>query len=173
MNLGILAVAMLFLGISCRKTLCKDDDLTLSRVEYKGSELKLNGYYFRSIDDDRLELMVLYRNGIIFTTNVGEIKSKWWESQFMDGSFGRKVGLAKYEWGLFLINNNTIKIEKWYINECGLPVYLSNGELLNDSTFILKESRRSKDGSNYRTYNLIYHFKKFSPKPDSTNTFIP
>jgi len=53
--------------------------------------------------------------------------------------------------------------------------YIFGGEILNDTTFILTEqflinSDGTKDLLN--SFGRTYHFKKFSPKPDSTNSFI-
>ena len=52
-----------------------------------------------------------------------------------------------------------------------MPVYLDKGEIQNDSTFLITKSIRSKTGEE-KELNEIYHFKQFSPKPDSTNVFV-
>ena len=62
--------------------------------------------------------------------------------------------------------------EKWYPNSPGQPkVYIREGKILNDTTFHITASYRP-DGSERREKDEIYHFKQFSPKPDSTNNFV-
>ena len=54
----------------------------------------------------------------------------------------------------------------------GMPAYLKTGDIINDTTFVITEVERSKDGSERRTINEMYHYKHYSPKPDSTNNFV-
>jgi hypothetical protein len=53
-------------------------------------------------------------------------------------------------------------------------VYTNIGVILNDTTFQLTESYRLKKGekTEYQILDEIYHFRQYSPKPDSTNDFI-
>jgi hypothetical protein len=90
-------------------------------------------------------------------------------SHFAEG-FNHEI---KTFWGIFIVENDAITIE--YYNSRiieGLPAYLNTGVILNDTTFVLKEQKRSKDGSELQIIDETYHFKKFSPKPDSTNKYL-
>ena len=72
-------------------------------------------------------------------------------------------GRPKYVYGLFQIEVSIIKIEKWVPSSGGpTKAYLREGEILNDTTFYLMHREKKE----------IYHFKQYSPKPDSTNKYI-
>lgn len=58
----------------------------------------------------------------------------------------------------------------WY-SRADLPVFTKKGEILNDSTFIINEVYEY-DGKILSKENKLYHFYKYSPKPDSTNKYI-
>ena len=63
-----------------------------------------------------------------------------------------------------------IKIEKWVTGNGGFSTTsLKDGKILNDTTLILYNN--SRVGA-IDTIANVYHFKQFSPKPDSTNSFI-
>jgi hypothetical protein len=79
----------------------------------------------------------------------------------------------KVGWGVFLIKGNNIECEVWSTSVGGgLPVGRGEGIILNDTTFCIVKSINIRDGKEF-PHNDIYHFRKFSPKPDSTNNFIP
>ena len=80
---------------------------------------------------------------------------------------------SKFDWGLFNIEDNTIKIEHWLPAQGGYPTLLRTGEILNDTTFVLTESiMRGKNGATPKDINQTFYFKHFDIKPDSTNSFI-
>ena len=51
-----------------------------------------------------------------------------------------------------------------------MPTFKAEGIIENDTTLRLYKSIQS-DGKEF-SENDIFHFRKFSPKPDSTNNFI-
>ena len=114
-----------------------------------------------------------YRDGTLFSGgDVYENKLNEYEQKYQDGSFFDSKKDNKLYLGLFNIDTDIIKIEKWYPSSGGgMPVYLHSGEILNDTTFVITQSIRPKTGEQ-KELNEVYHFKEFSPKPDSTNTFI-
>jgi hypothetical protein len=78
-------------------------------------------------------------------------------------------------WGVFLIENNSIRFEHWYPSSGGpLKAYVRSGTILNDTTFQITKSYRNKNGekAEVTSRNEVYHFKQFSPKPDSTNKYV-
>ncbi len=78
----------------------------------------------------------------------------------------------KSSWGLFIINDQIIQIERYYpTDHLRKSAYINEGKILNDTTCHFTVSYRS-DGSERRDEDEIFHFKQFSPKPDSTNSFI-
>ncbi|MBW7845753.1 MAG: hypothetical protein H3C45_08955, partial [Bacteroidia bacterium] len=80
----------------------------------------------------------------------------------------------KSNWGVFKIEGNFIQFERWYPSDPPLKAYVRAGTIINDTTFLITESYRMQDGkkTEVKTRNETYYFKQFSPKPDSTNTFV-
>jgi hypothetical protein len=84
-------------------------------------------------------------------------------------------GNSKFNWGVFQVNGANIKFERWYPSSGGpLKAYISSGEILNDTTFLITESYRMQKGNKteLKDRNETYYFREFSPKSDSTNKFI-
>lgn len=81
---------------------------------------------------------------------------------------------SKIWWCVYKIIGDTgIQIECWYSTYEGpYKGAVRSGKILNNTTFHITESWRS-DGSENRSKDEVYHFKALSPKPDSTNGFIP
>lgn len=89
-----------------------------------------------------------------------------------------KKNPTQYSWGLFNVKNNEIKIERWTSASGGkYPTQMLIGEILNDTTIYFHTKIGDypvgfgKNKKNVKI-NEIYHFRQFSPKPDSTNIFI-
>ena len=111
-------------------------------------------------------LYVFYQNGLVFTPGATYDTNE-------DFHIFRDTEYLKRHWGLFIIDKDIIQIEEYKVSMIeGMPAYIKFGTILNDTTFVLEEERRSNDGSEYSRINEVYHFKQFSPKPDSTNNFI-
>jgi len=144
---------------------CKDETLTLQRVPYTGSEIKTDGYYYsyyvNSTMEEYIVAFFLFRNGIILSagaydkTNLETLEKKMLERY--ESLQSEKIG-----WGVFIVSDNKIEYEQWSTSGGpggGLPVFKSSYDIENDSTLI-------------NPAGIIYYFKQFSPKPDSTNNFI-
>lgn len=168
MNLHII-IAMLLSLSACTKDKYQDDEFSLNRAEYNGNELRIDGYYAsKAIGEDYSYLYVFYQNGVLLKPGVAENTDEYIQ-KFVDG-FNHNI---KDFWGIYQIQDSTIQVEfyKPKMTE-GLPAYIKTGKILNDTTFILTNEKRSKDGSESRAISETYHFREYSPKPDSTNTFI-
>ena len=75
-------------------------------------------------------------------------------------------------WGLFIVRNDSIFIENIQNHgDLHAFAYITAGIIENDTTIHFKNFMRS-DGTEFVDYDLVYHFKQFSPKPDSTNNFF-
>jgi hypothetical protein len=144
---------------------CKEryENLELSREDYNGKELKTNGYYYRQAPK-YTDPFFLYQNGVIyfpgitydtdldkvdvFTTNIPPLSRE-----------------DRAKWGIFQVKGATINIETWDIVSGGkIPTNIRAYTILNDTTITIKDSKSGE--------NIIYKFRAFSPKPDSTNNFI-
>jgi hypothetical protein len=171
--LTFLVVFLLCTITSCVDDWWKDDEFSLQKTPYTGNELRLDGYYYCELpmvtDLYSFEVIFFYRNGICYKF-IAHSHEKINEA--LKNSRKVKLELQKANWGLFTINGNTIKFEFLYLtDELRKPVFVRKGIVLNDSTFHINESYRS-DGSEQSKLDETYHFRQFSPKPDSTNNFI-
>jgi len=163
---------ILIICLGCDKT--KDDELSMQRTNFISNELRTDGYYYRYYnqnDVERIIVYILYRNGIIRACGNSE--------SFQD--FENKIDILnmstaksyKENWGVFIVENDIIRYEKWHGARYLEPrkTYIYAGRILNDTTFHITESYRP-NGSEIATLDFIYHFRQFYPKPDSTNNFI-
>jgi hypothetical protein len=80
----------------------------------------------------------------------------------------------KYVWGVFKINNDSIIYERWLPTEIRYKSYTYKGVIINDTTFNITERFRLVNGlkDEFELRDETYHFRQFSPKPDSANNFI-
>ena len=147
----------------------EDDKLTSEKRLYVGDELRIDGLYYtvgQNMHGDLYTVYFFYRNGVVRyvgSSNDPEFLNE--ENRFGDGR-------AKYEWGLFNVEGDKIAFEKWYPASKGIAhSFIRSGKILNDTTFVITESRRS-NGEEVREENEMYHFRPFSPKPDSTSRYI-
>ena len=160
-----------FLFSSCDR-LFKDDELLLSKTPYLGDELRIDGYYYyQKVEDEKYTLIVfLYKNGIIISTRA---------YPFLDVAVVETEMMKEYDeivkdktrWGIFAVDNNKIKYERWVSPTEGITVRKSTGYIENDTTFHITEHYFSYNQKIYYV-NEVWHFKKFDNKPDSTNNFI-
>jgi len=173
----LLITSILVFNHACNKiTECKDDELTITRTENKTGKIKLNGYYYSvfSFDTSSAEVYLLYQNGIFFDANskdLDDIKNNNVDLNLPDLAYQYK-GF----WGTYKINGNNIEIEYWLpqANHC-VKLSYNKGIILNDTTFKITYKKFSYKGeTDYEeSVNEIFYFKQYSPKPDSTISFIP
>lgn len=169
-----IALLFLLLFCSCEK-LITWDEFALQKTQYESDLLRLDGYYYELTNDGKYQsLYFFYRNGVLL--NVGGLFLNTGE---MDAYINRefitdhRYAGNKNSWGLFVVNDHTIKFEHYYpSDDINKKSYIREGVILNDSTFHIVVSYRS-GGTERRIKDEIYHFRAFSSKPDSTNRFIP
>lgn len=164
---------LLLVTSNCRKLKNCDskEKFTMERKDYMGNAIRMDGYYY----SDETFPSFFYRNGVLINCtivntpeNIIEV-----EKQVISGELHEKVKNAKASNCLFFINNDEIKFETFSrisALECWYPVTIS-GKILNDTTILINHKVNS-DGSDEKILNSIWHFKAFSPKLDSTNSFI-
>ena len=168
----ILSMLLIMLFTQCF-SFKEDDILSLPLIPYTGNQLRIDGYYYwmyTAIDGDKLfRAYAFYNNGIIL--DLGGGYSSINELEEIVTKYSSNYKKNKIGWGVFVIENNIIKFERWYPSERPYRAYIREGVILNDTTFHITKSYRS-NGTQQDTENEIYHFRPFSPKPDSTNDFI-
>lgn len=172
MNIKLIIMAVVFSSNSCDKEILLDEKLTLEKESYTGNQLRIDGYYYTQFRDIH-RIYFLYRDGTLFSGgDVYENKLNEYEQKYQNGSFWDAKKNNKLYWGLYNVDSDDIMIEKWHPSSGGgMLVYLHSGEILNDTTFVITKSVRPKTGEE-KDLNEVYHFREFSPKPDSTNNFL-
>ena len=179
--LMLLGAGFIFSSSGCNRERNEslDDKLTLERIAYNGNELRIGGYYYNNYySGEKLSLTpyFLYKNGIILggvSFRANEITEM--EEKFRNGYYETLVTDIKYLWGVFQIDGNKIKYEKWVASEGPFSAFIYEGMILNDTTFVINKAYRMADINKKAPQEVYreYHFKQFTPKPDSTNRFIP
>jgi hypothetical protein len=167
----------LFFILSCRKSkFCEDPELSIKKSEITGNQLKLNGYFFGNPQDYNgrilYEILVLYRNGVLFKGGVSEFENL---NENVNDIFlnGNKMTKAKYEWGAFLLDQGKITIEHWIPFQCSYPIEKRIGEIQNDTTINFRiKTFKTRSKIEMNIIDETFHFRQFKNKPDSLNEFV-
>ena len=172
----LLILILVAVNLSCSWGV-DDDELTMGRESYNLTDLKLDGYYYEDIGNNSINTYFLFQNGIIlYGGGVGANGQPYedWEERIKSGNFYNNEKKFKSSWGVFNINDKKITIERWVPPSPGTGVhaYRLTGVIQNETTFQITSSVRV-NGENYSEVDWTYHFKAFSPKPDSICPFIP
>lgn len=154
--------SLIILIIGCQ------DSFVLKTTRFNPQVLKTNGYFV----DKNKSVYFLYNNGIIlyghshYNETIKEMETHLVQLSNKNSSiYKNKVG-----WGVFRVIGENIEYDMWY-PRADAPVYRRKGIILNDSTFKIT-SFAKPNGKEFNELDEIYHFRSFSPKPDSTNKFI-
>ena len=165
-------LGMVLLMGGCDKEL---HELNMSKTPYTGNELRIDGYYYSKASNSSLSgIAVFYRDGLcmFFHTSIGSKDT----ILYIENEILLDQSLMRSSWdtpdgvGLFQINGQSIRVEVWYSGYHDIKTYDYSGEILNDSTF--KITKADLISEETVSVNHIYRFKKFSPKPDSTNKYL-
>ena len=168
----ILPLIVLFAG-GCKKWL-KDEELTLNRQPYNSNELRTDGYYYHA-GEKAIIVVFFYRDGTMIQAGsipVQEISNR--EEMFKNGEFYNHIKNNKTCWCVYCIENGIITTNYW-VSPKPFQCYFQEGTILNDTTFVIQSYYRMENGEKIGETEIdeTYHFHQFSPKPDSTNIFIP
>lgn len=168
-----------FSMFTCEKNK-EDDDLTFQRTDYSGDELRIDGYYYNQYSIKGNEYVTVYfffRNGIILYGSSMPLADLYeTEAMYKSGEYYVTIKNTKDCWGVFNVDGNKIAFERWtdLYQLAPLVTTIYSGDILNDSTFRIMESSVMENGKQVEIEERdeTYYFKKFNPKPDSTNSFI-
>ena len=170
-RISILLVGSLLFILSCKVGY---HDLSNPRQPYVGDEIRTDGYYFFMDTVDRVVLgdpqtevvnrvYFFYRNGVMNYYNFPFLELDSLEDWITDSLFVARRKQHPVGWGIFRVNANKIKIETWVMSTGGKhPTYKYSLDIVNDSTFYKKNSNQS----------MLFQFKEFINKPDSTSNYI-
>jgi hypothetical protein len=169
----LLLVCLIFISIiSCEKWY-KDDGFTFKKKPYYGNELRIDGIYYKYGINDLVLCYILYSDGVSFSTNWYVIKNDFDSILFSDNFKTVFKRNNLYSWGLFLIDSSKIKFEHYATkDDLNRRVYIKSGRILNDTTFLITDYMHY-DGEDKEKLNDTFHFRLFSPKPDSSNSIVP
>ena len=151
----------------------ENDKFTLQRENFSGNQLRVDGYYYQEYGNPPYRSpFFLFKNGVVFDPGGGYYVSEYkkWELRILDKK-DMNAQISELWWGQFVVNDSIIKFEKYYPGDGPLWSYIKEGVIINDTTFHITKSYRS-NGSELKERDEMYHFRKFSPKPDSTNVFV-
>ena len=148
------------------------DEFSLQRMQYDGTQLRIDGYYYQIEGGMYDSGYCFYRDGCLLDMGGNSSSLEEMDAYVIREFINRSHDSKKQSWGIYVIRDNTIQFERYYItDDTKKRSYVREGTILNDSTFHITTSFRS-GGSEQSKKNEIYHFRQFSPKPDSTNNFI-
>lgn len=180
MKTAIIISIISILLYTCGSLLEEDDTLSIEKKPYLGKEFRIDGYYFDKYSNDEYrDCIFFYKNGVILNGGGWKYsleKEKEKEEEYKNGAYYNFAKTSKISWGVFEIDGNTIRFERWYSSSGGpLSAYVREGVILNDTTFRITQSYRMQNGkkTEERSKDELYSFKELSPKPDSTNVFVP
>jgi len=158
---------------------------------------KINGYYYREYigptihneHQKQIEILIFYADGSVYVsgTFLNTKKNTNGKTVTIDITFSEmhkeitnflinfKTN-KKSGWGFYKILKDSIIIKYYEMGGPGIlipiiPYYLciKRGKVVNDTTLIIKNNDCFSHNIYQKQTNEIYKFKKFSPKPDSTN----
>jgi len=170
-------IVFLFFFIACEDFFIKDKEFSMKVTPYTGNDLRIDGYFYKNYTDDKVDFLMFYSNGVFFKNSSTSVEL---ESRLQDPNYIKNLRDCRFCWGPYNINNNILRFEFYDIFGHTWHTCIANCVILNDTTFNIENITFSstgkkvdvkKEGSSY--YSLgVYHFKQFSPKPDSTNVYI-
>ena len=171
-----LLLLLILLSLNGCDKATKDDELTMARQPYNGNELRLDGYYYEINPHTNGigEALLLYRDGtMLLCGGSGENSDPfgYMDNLLASPDFIEHAKQHAFYWGVFQINDRAIRYERWYQGDGGLPVGRSEGNITNDPPFVINKITMLNTG-NETAENIVFHFRHYTPKPDSTNQFI-
>jgi hypothetical protein len=170
----LLGVIVTFMFFNCKRY----SKLLIHRKDVNTSTLNLNGYYFLEESGENKGLKsiyFLYKNGILLyagsykDSEINSIEKKIIKDYLNNSNEIAKRNLIN--WGVFSIDGTEISMEKWEPTEGMRRTSIKRGIVLNNQSFIINYLYSPFSNKNNKVSD-IYHFRTFSPKPDSTNNFI-
>jgi exopolysaccharide biosynthesis protein len=164
-------------NINCSCISSSDEPLTLIKKDNNSLALRIDGYYYfiSPFTTNLKDIYIYYKNGIlIYPSNIEDVNFEGVNAYFTSDWFLNTVlKKSKQLYGLYSIENGTFIFEKWLFDGGRNRVVKHVCNILNDTTFQIITTSSFNGIKDVTSQNRIYHFHQFSPKPDSTNSFIP
>ncbi len=164
---------------SCQKLgFCRDTEFNIDKAVYSGTQLRVDGFYYgggtsNGVGGTIYNVLIFYRNGIVYLPGGSELANM---ETYVSGLKGEEIKKVKSDWGVYSIDGNVIKIERWpnAHMKCN-DAELRTGTIEEDTVFVFnkKELRTRKGKIKKSDISERYHFRQFTNKPDSSNNIIP
>ena len=140
----------------------------MTQTRNETNSLRLDGIYLHEDSLEIVDLFFLYQDGTILSR--GSIPKSKLEIKLaqLEDSTDDKYKSMKFLWGRYIINHDVIQFEKLATSDKPYRSFIKKGHILNDSTFVIKQSSKSK-GKGVVNINETYRFRKTISKPDSIN----
>lgn len=162
---------------------CKAPEFTLSKGDYPIVGLRTDGYFLGGLDntglsDNVVSVYFIYQNGVIYyigsvlDSELKEYLNYANTKDFHNATNDQRGDIT--QWGIFRTDNEDVEYEIHSPSSGGrVKSVIRYGKILNDTTFIISHFLNNYDRKpKKRPTHEVYHFRKYSPKPDSTNIFI-
>ncbi len=151
-------------------------DFTLEKIPYDKTQLRIDGYYYCidsiSYSKDYYQRFCFYKNGVVLDLGSNAYPDlETVDSMIYNNSYDYNE--KRLNWGIFNIEENVIKFEKYIASEgFNQYTYIRKGKILNDTTFRITLFYCGQNDDENSVLDEIYHFRAFTPKPDSVNSWI-
>jgi len=138
--------------------------------------IRTDGFYVLNgkTENNFANIVIPFRNGTMYGFVDFNINSdSVCISYLKNKNISNYMPNNKYLWGVFVINKDSIKIQKLAVMNSGAigggfyKVTEKRGVILNDTTFLLSWFQNA--GGEIKTIHERYEFIHCMPKPDSTN----
>jgi hypothetical protein len=147
----------------------KNEKLSFVKTNYFVSQLGFDRYFAHEL----YWVLIFCQNGIVIHSKIDSSNLSEFESKLTNGIFYSKIKNDNTCWRLYKLIANKVNFELLATLSqitCKEP-FIHFGDLSNDLT---KHISRNKhiNGKEVEPRSDTFHIKQFSPKPDSTNSFI-
>jgi hypothetical protein len=150
----------------------KDDAMTLKKQSSPENAFRIDGYYYLQENNACIAPRFFYKDGCFLTiagsfANVQEAEEHIRKTYLQNHTYKN----TKFAWGVFKINANNIIVQYYQGDNYRTIVKVEEGYFSNDTTFQMT-LRYRVNGEAKESIDNVYHFRQFSPKPDSNNQWI-
>ncbi len=155
----------------------KSSEFELKKEPYVGDNLQIDGYYFKkyfneNTNHEAISVYFMYRDGVLLYGGDNNFEGFEELEDFYNQGYYNLVMDIQYYWGTFSIEENNLNMKHWESGQGGnLPVIDLKCTILDDITFVIEEGSVSNSSGNI-IFRDTFHFKQFTPKPDSLNQFV-
>jgi hypothetical protein len=151
----------------------KEDSFTIPLEAYYGTDLRLDGYFYRKHDTENIyRICFLYKDGVckLSTENAKSIEAL--DSLIIKDDW-KKYPHIIWACGVFRITESKkISFQIWMDHKTREPINIT-GNIINDSALLITVPDLIKNDCRISRPDEEYHFRRLSPRPDSLDHYGP